>query len=120
MPCTNSSFKCLVEYLNCIFFKCTTTAGRLYVGPLERYEVSWRRMAYSRLLSLRGDRRETANDDSRRSRPAVDRSCRPKGGMNDQRSCIHAGGAHSPTCRCMRCSLPFLSSLFFLYSINIK
>src|SRR6056297_1953033 len=85
MPCTNSSFKCLVEYLNCIFFKCTTTAGRLYVGPLERYEGSWRRMAYSRLLSLRGDRRETANDDSRRSRPAVDRSCRPKGGMNDQR-----------------------------------
>jgi len=45
---------------------------------------TWRRMAYSRLLSLRGDRRETANDDSRRSRPAVDRSCRPKGGMNDQ------------------------------------
>src|SRR6056297_1983190 len=84
MPCTNSSFKCLVEYLNCIFFKCTTTAGRLYVGPLERYEGSWRRMAYSRLLSLRGDRRETANDDSRRSRPAVDRLCRPKGGMNDQ------------------------------------
>jgi len=42
-------------------------------------------MAYSRLLSLRGDRRETANDDSRRSRPAVDRLCRPKGGMNDQR-----------------------------------
>jgi len=34
---------------------------------------------------LRGDRRETANDDSRRSRPAVDRLCRPKGGMNDQR-----------------------------------
>jgi len=44
-------------------------------------------MAYSRLLSLRGDRRETANDDSRRSRPAVDRLCRPKGGMNDQRFC---------------------------------
>src|SRR6056297_2035722 len=84
MPCTNSSFKCLVEYLNCIFFKCMATAGRLYVGPLERYEGSWRRMAYSRLLSLRGDRRETANDDSRRSRPAVDRLCRPKGGMNDQ------------------------------------
>ena len=46
---------------------------------------TWRRMAYSRQNSLRGDQREPANDDSRRSRPAVDRSCRPKGGMNDQR-----------------------------------
>jgi len=46
---------------------------------------TWRRMAYPRQNSLRGDRRETPSEDSRRSRPAVYRSCRPKGGMNDKR-----------------------------------
>jgi len=60
------------------------TSGRLYVRPLERYEVSWKWMAYSRLLSFRGDRREATDGDRRRSRPDVDRSRRPKGGVNDQ------------------------------------
>jgi len=43
-------------------------------------------MTYSRLNSFRGDRREATDGDRRRSRPDVDRSRRPKGGVNDQRS----------------------------------